>query len=303
MLKNIRWSLIALAVSAFVITTILGNFYHPWDEVLENSAAGVLDFGVLEDASSSQTMEGKDFWDRVDVMKAEIGRFLFSDSTPGVLGTIAHSILSPIEDTAKSVSLAISYSGFLESHTPDPFYSALILITFFLLYYGFLFGKDKILTRVHAKNPVEEYVVGYCVEGVSAFLCLFVTYWVIMGLGVLRRLGIFQIFYGGMSSGNALIVIPSAILLVCVLIFLLIMMISLFICVMPYYCMMALPVMLAAVLPLWIWLRLVICLVLEVVIIVKVFPWLFERLNLWNVVSLLTRIVLFIPRTIYHLFT
>ena len=40
---------------------------------MENSSTGVLDFGVLEDASSSQTMEGKGFWDRVDVMKAEIG--------------------------------------------------------------------------------------------------------------------------------------------------------------------------------------------------------------------------------------
>ncbi len=297
--KKTRWGLLVLMAAVFAAAAIAGNFYHPWDEVLENSAAGVLDFSKLEEASS---VAGNDFWDRVDVMKAEIGRFLFADSAPGILNTAAHYILSPIEDTAKSISLAVSYADLFERSTPDPFVSALILIVYFLLFYGFEFGKNRILDRANAQNRVEQYVFGYCVEGAAAFLCLFVTHWMIMGLEKLRSLGIFQFFYGGIS-GDALVAIPSIIVLVAVLVFFVIMIISLFICVMPYYLMMALPVMLAAVLPVWMWMKLLICLALETVIIVKVFPWLFERLNLWNTVSVLTRIVLFVPRKILHLFT
>ena len=78
--------------------------------MLENSAAGVLDFSKLEEASS---VAGNDFWDRVDVMKAEIGRFLFADSAPGILNTAAHYVLSPIEDTAKSYPLPFHTQTFL----------------------------------------------------------------------------------------------------------------------------------------------------------------------------------------------
>ena len=308
-IAQIRWGLIVIVVAAFVATIIIGNFYHPWDEVLEKGSVGLMDFEELQNASSSQSMEGLEFWDRVDVMKGEIGRFLFSDETPDILSKIAHSLLSPIEDTAKSVSLAMSYSGFFDTYrysNPDPFISALVVIVFFLLYYGFAFGKNKVIEKVEAKEQglptkIENYVIAYCIEGVSAFLCLFVTYWVIMGMRVLERFGITQVLYGGLfTSGNALIVIPSFIIFMGVLIFFIIMTVSLIICVVPYYFMMALPVMLVAVLPLWMWMRLVICLALEVVIIVKVFPWLFERLNLWNTVKLLTNIVLFIPRLIFH---
>ena len=50
--KKTRWGLLALMAAVFAAAAIAGNFYHPWDEALENSAAGVLDFSKLEEASS-----------------------------------------------------------------------------------------------------------------------------------------------------------------------------------------------------------------------------------------------------------
>ncbi len=299
-----RWALTVPFLLAFLVSAIAGVFYHPWDTVLEKSGVSVLAFENLGAQVDIDNLGEDAFFDRVDLMKYRIARFLFPESGDSLLTIYAKRLLSPIEDTANSISLAMAYSGFSKSASfIDPAFSSLIVIVFFLLFYLFQFGKDAAIKRLNypedAKGlaKLEKRVNIYCLEGAADYLFLFLCYWIMSGLHALNSSGLSVAVNNALNGGNPLVMLPLLLVVIALMAAFVLLVAALLICVLPYYFLMALPLFLLALLPVWVWtpLKVGLCLIMEVWIISGLFPRLYERLNLWNTLKGVCRVVFFIP--------
>lgn len=312
-LQGTHWLLLAVFAALFLSITFIGTLYHPWDTVLEESGVALLDYKNLADVSQTDgNGNSEQFFDRVDQVKYNIYRILFSDEANGILTTAAKYLLAPVEDTAKLLSLAAAYGGMNSSFSNSSVALIMILfntITFFLLFYFFKFGTGKVVFGVmnYLKSRggcshADRLVISYCMEGVSAFLVLFVTYWARTGINILSKEALPGFFGIGFSSGNTLIAIPVLLLFIGIMVFFVLLIIAALICIFPYYFLMAVPVFLVAWLPLWIFMpvKLFLCFVLEVILIGKLFPWLYERLMLWNVIKGMLYVIARILGFLFH---
>ncbi len=313
---RIHWVLLIVLLAAFLASTFIGDVYHPWDQYLENANVGILSFEktVGGDVDPEKLTE-EDFSDRVDLMKYRIYQLLFADSSNNILHAAAQKLLSPVEDFITSISLAVGYSDIFGSNVLHFLLGIITITVYFLLFYGFQFGKNKLLDRISVPDSEvnrdskagkwivrgENWAINYCVEGISAFLFLFVSYWAVVGINAIP--GIPGGSFGEFLAKSKLLEIFKYLFLIALLAFFTLLVAALFICVMPYYLLMALPLLFVAWLPMWIWMpvKLFVCLLLEVFVIGYLFPKLFDKLTLWNTVGVLLRILAAIVKGIWFI--
>lgn len=299
---KIHWILLAVLLALFLATAFIGDAFHPWDEYLENSDIGILNFDRAFGGNVDPDMlTEEDFSDRVDLMKYKIYQLLFAESSNNILHAAAQKLLSPIEDFATSISLAIGYSDIFGKNVSHFLMGVITIVGYFLLFYGFQFGKNRILDRLNVRDEEtdrrskagkwavwgQNWAINYCVEGISAFLFLLASYGFVWGFNTLMTADFGP--GGGLSflSKSKLFEIFVYLFIIALLAFFVLLILALFICVLPYYFLMALPVLFVAWLPLWVWmpLKMIVCLLMEVFVIGYLFPRLSERLNLWNTVK------------------
>ena len=313
--KTFRWVILTVLAAGYLLTAWLGTVYHPWDTELEESGITMLDFSTLGKDVDRAGIDEATVSGRQDALLDTIREMLFSDSSDKILNRIANIVLSPVSDTAKSICMAVAYMGIgnnygrygsvLFSHGIT--YNLLVPIIYFLLFYFCEFARNRTLETVLEREDmgritwVEQKAIHYFAEGIAAFLFLFISYWAVRGMGVLRDSGTFLLLEDAISSSDAFIVIPAFFILMALMCAFVLLSISVLACVVPYYLLMALPVFFAAWLPGWFPMigRIILCFALEIGVISGLFPRLGKWLNLWNIFTSLLRGVRFILKIIF----
>ncbi len=299
---KIHWLLLGILLILFLASTFIGDVFHPWDEYMEKSNIGILNFDQAFGGNvDPDKLTEESFSDRMELMKYNIYQLLFAKSSNNILHAVARKLLSPIEDFAKSISLAIGYSDIFGNNVQHFLIGVITIVVYFLLFYGFQFGKNKLLDRLNIRDEEinrdskagkwvvrgQNWLINYCVEGISAFLFLLTSFGFTWGFNQLMTADFGQ--GGGLSflSKSRIFEIFVYLFIIALLAFFVLLLIALFICVAPYYILMALPVMFVAWLPLWVWmpLKMIVCLLMEVFVIGFLFPKLAGYLNLWNIVK------------------